>query len=87
MRKPLIGITCNLDYRDDIGVVTHLGCKGEEWQSLSDGYISRKIWRQGESLLRAGCGEAGQSGYFSCEVSVGKDAKTNFGYMPWNPGT
>ena len=40
MRKPLIGITCNLDYRDDIGVVTHLGCKGEEWQSLSDGYIS-----------------------------------------------
>lgn len=40
MRKPLIGVTCNLDYKDDIGVVTHLGCKGEEWQSLSNSYMS-----------------------------------------------
>lgn len=40
MRKPLIGITCNFDYRDDIGVVAHLGCEGEEWQFLSNSYIS-----------------------------------------------
>lgn len=28
--KPIIGITCNFDYKDDIGKVSHMGCAGQK---------------------------------------------------------
>ena len=34
--KPLIGITCNYDYRDEIGSVSHMGIAGQKWHFLED---------------------------------------------------
>mgnify|MGYP001511741057 CR=1 FL=1 len=44
--KPLIGITCNYDYRDEIGSVSHMGIAGQKWHFLADNYI--------DSIERAG---------------------------------
>lgn len=37
--KPLIGITCNYDYRDEIGSVSHMGITGQKWNFLAANYI------------------------------------------------
>lgn len=38
--KPLIGITCNYDYKDEIGKVTQVGITGQKWHFLADNYIA-----------------------------------------------
>ncbi len=38
MKKPLIAVTCNYDYRDTIGTVTHMGMSGQRWIYLADHY-------------------------------------------------
>lgn len=38
--KPVIGITCNFDYRDEIGIVSHMGGVGQKWDFLADSYIT-----------------------------------------------
>lgn len=38
--KPVIGITCNFDDRDEIGMVSHMGGAGQKWQFLADNYIT-----------------------------------------------
>lgn len=37
--KPMIGITCNFDDRDDIGRAGQAGASGRKWHFLSDNYI------------------------------------------------
>lgn len=39
-RKPLIGITCNFETRDKIGIITEMGVKKQKWQFLADNYIN-----------------------------------------------
>lgn len=39
-RKPLIGITCNYETRDKIGIITEMGVKKQKWQFLADNYIN-----------------------------------------------
>lgn len=38
--KPVIGITCSFDYKDDVGKVSHMGCVCQKWQFLADNYIA-----------------------------------------------
>lgn len=38
--KPVIGITCNFDEKDEIGIVSHMGCVGQKWHFLADNYIA-----------------------------------------------
>ncbi len=38
--KPMIGITCNYDYRDEAGLVTHMGIEGQDWNFIAGDYIS-----------------------------------------------
>ena len=38
--RPLIGITCNFDLRDEVGRVSHMGQQGQKWQFLADDYIA-----------------------------------------------
>lgn len=56
MGKPLIGITCNFDYKDDIGLQTRLGREGEEWQFLSNSYISSVEKVGGVPIMIPVCG-------------------------------
>ena len=44
--KPVIGITCNYDYKDEVGMVSHMGIAGQKWHFLADNYI--------DSVERAG---------------------------------
>lgn len=37
--KPVIGITCNYDHRDAVGVVSHMGAETQDWQFLADDYV------------------------------------------------
>ncbi len=37
--KPVIGITCNFDERDEVGLVTHLGAPCQKWHFVADHYI------------------------------------------------
>lgn len=39
MRKPVIGITCNYDYKDEVGMVSHMGIAGQKWHFLADSYV------------------------------------------------
>lgn len=38
-QKPLIGITCNYDYRDTIGVCSGSGANGQDWNFVAGDYI------------------------------------------------
>lgn len=40
MKKPLIGITCNFERNDEIGIMTDMGVKLQKWQFLADNYIN-----------------------------------------------
>jgi len=37
--KPIIGITCNYDYRDAVGLASHMGADGQDWIFLAEDYI------------------------------------------------
>ena len=38
-RKPVIGITCNFDYRDAVGMVSGMGITGQDWNFVSGDYV------------------------------------------------
>ncbi|UZT83044.1 gamma-glutamyl-gamma-aminobutyrate hydrolase family protein [Caproicibacterium sp. BJN0003] len=38
--KPLIGITCNYDYHDDVGRVSKMGIDGQDWNFIAGDYIN-----------------------------------------------
>lgn len=38
-RKPVIGITCNFDYRDIVGMVSGMGITGQDWDFVSGDYV------------------------------------------------
>lgn len=37
--KPVIGITCNFDYRDAVGMVSGMGITGQDWDFVSGDYV------------------------------------------------
>jgi len=37
--KPLIGITCNYDYSDDVGIRSDMGPAGQDWNLIAGDYI------------------------------------------------
>lgn len=39
MNKPLIGITCNYDYRDTVGIASGMGICGQDWNFLAGDYV------------------------------------------------
>lgn len=39
MKKPLIGITCNYDYRDTVGMASAMGICGQDWNFLAGDYV------------------------------------------------
>ncbi len=39
-KKPLIGITCNFDTKDTIGIVSDMGVKEQKWHFLADNYVN-----------------------------------------------
>lgn len=38
-RKPVIGVTCNFDYRDAVGMVSGMGITGQDWDFVSGDYV------------------------------------------------
>lgn len=38
-RKPVIGITCNFDYRDAVGMVSGMGITGQDWDFVSGEFV------------------------------------------------
>ncbi|MCD8009884.1 MAG: gamma-glutamyl-gamma-aminobutyrate hydrolase family protein [Lachnospiraceae bacterium] len=46
MKRPIIGITCNFDYKDDVGMVSCMGITGQQWHFVADNYV--------DSVERAG---------------------------------
>lgn len=38
--KPVIGITCNYDYRDAVGVASHMGPETQDWDFLASDYCN-----------------------------------------------
>ena len=44
--KPFIGITCNYDSKDEVGLVSGMGIEGQTWNFLADDYV-RAIERAG----------------------------------------
>lgn len=38
--KPVVGITCNYDFRDVAGLAAQTGLEGQQWQLLSDHYLA-----------------------------------------------
>lgn len=39
MKRPVVGITCNYDYRDAVGMVSGMGITGQDWNFVSGDYI------------------------------------------------
>ena len=37
--KPLIGVTCNYDYRDGLGVASGVGAVGQDWNYVAGDYV------------------------------------------------
>lgn len=37
--KPLIGVSCNYDYRDDVGLASHMGAETQDWNFVAADYI------------------------------------------------
>ena len=38
-KKPLIGITCNYDYRDGLGKASGVGAVGQDWNYVAGDYV------------------------------------------------
>ena len=38
--KPLTGITCNYDPKDEIGTISHMGQPEQQWMFLAEDYIA-----------------------------------------------
>lgn len=38
--RPVIGITCNYDYRDAVGIASHMGPETQDWQFLAADYVN-----------------------------------------------
>lgn len=39
MKKPVIGITCNYDYKDEVGMVSDMGTPGQDWNFVAGDYV------------------------------------------------
>lgn len=39
MKKPLIGVTCNYDYRDGLGLQSGVGVVGQDWNYVAGDYV------------------------------------------------
>lgn len=39
MKRPLIGVTCNYDYRDTVGMTSGMGICGQDWNFVAGDYI------------------------------------------------
>ena len=39
MKRPLIGITCNYDYRDTVGITSGMGIVGQDWNFVAGDYV------------------------------------------------
>lgn len=37
--KPLIGVSCNYDYRDEVGLTSHMGAEMQDWDFVAADYI------------------------------------------------
>ena len=62
-RKPVIGVTCNFDYRDAVGMVSGMGITGQDWDFVSGDYVYILEKSRGDSgaapaVWRSGSGEA-----------------------------
>lgn len=55
--RPIIGITCNFDYRDEIGRITHMGIAGQKWHFLADNYINSVERAGGIPVMIPVCGD------------------------------
>ena len=44
MKKPLIGVTCNYDFRDEAGRVNGQGAIGQDWNFVAADYIRSLEW-------------------------------------------
>ena len=44
MKKPLIGVTCNYDFRDEVGRVNRQGAIGQDWNFVAADYIRSLEW-------------------------------------------
>ncbi len=55
VRKPTIGITCNYDYRDTVGIVSHMGMAGQTWNFLAGHYAEAVEWAGGIPVLIPQC--------------------------------
>ena len=38
--RPVIGITCNYDYRDAVGIASHMGPETQDWDFIAADYVS-----------------------------------------------
>ena len=54
--KPRIGITCNFEYKDEIGLLTHMGAAGQKWHYLADHYVNSIERAGGIPVLIPICG-------------------------------
>lgn len=50
-RRPLIGITCNFDYRDAVGMVSDMGVPGQAWNFLAGDYVDMITKAVGTAVL------------------------------------
>lgn len=39
MKRPLIGVTCNYDYRDTVGMTSGMGIVGQDWNFVAGDYV------------------------------------------------
>lgn len=39
MKKPVIGITCNYDYKDEVGMFSDMGTPGQDWNFVAGDYV------------------------------------------------
>lgn len=39
MKRPIIGVTCNYDYRDTVGMTSGMGITGQDWNFVAGDYI------------------------------------------------
>ena len=44
MKKPLIGVTCNYDFRDEVGRVNGQGAIVQDWNFVAADYIRSLEW-------------------------------------------
>lgn len=51
MKKPLIGITVNYDIKDEIGLVTHFGTVGQQWNYIASDYVDAVVKAGGIPVL------------------------------------